>query len=84
MLGVICSKYGNATASKGLTITTSRDRKSIATDLRSRIQFAVDYKLVGIFIGYSKGMINYTSGVIGGKQESYARLIRFGFTCKIN
>jgi hypothetical protein len=77
------TEKGKATASNGITYSTLVDRKTINQDLRQRIQLSVDYNKVGVFLGYSYGVLNYKSGYLGGINESYARIIRFGFTYQI-
>lgn len=74
---------GKATALNGIKYETSVDRKTIKSDIRPRIQLATDYKKIGIYIGYSFGLANYKSGYIGGTNECYARLLRFGLTYQI-
>lgn len=74
---------GNATATNGTKYTTEVERKSIKTDIRPRIQFSVSYQKVGVYFGYSYGLANYKEGYIGGVNECYARLIRFGLVYQI-
>ena len=77
------TEKGNATATNGTKYTTSVDRKTINTDIRPRIQFSADYQKIGVYVGYSYGLTNYKSGYIGGTNECYARLVRFGLTYRI-
>ncbi len=74
---------GKATTTDGEKFTTSIDRKTINTDIRPRFQVSTNYKKMGAYVGYSLGMANYKSGYIGGINECYARLIRFGLTYQI-
>ncbi len=74
---------GNATAINGTKYETSVDRKTIKWDIRPRIQISVDYKKLGLYIGYSFGLSNYMSGYIGGTNEAYSRIFRFGMTYQI-
>lgn len=74
---------GNATATNGNKYATEVDRKTIKTDIRPRIQVSVNYQKAGIYFGYSYGLINYMEGYIGGINESYSRLFRFGLTYQI-
>lgn len=69
---------GEATTSSGTKYTTSVDRKTIKVDVRPRVQLAASYKRAGVYVGYSYGLANYMSGFVGGVNESYARMIRFG------
>jgi hypothetical protein len=71
---------GSATATNGVTYETSRDRKTISMDIRPRLQLSADYKRFGVYVGYSFGLANYKSGYIGGTNECYSRLLRFGVT----
>ncbi len=74
---------GNATAENGMKYTTSVNRKTIKTDIRPGMQLSGSYKKIGIYAGYSYGLRNYMSGYIGGINECYARLLRFGITYQI-
>jgi hypothetical protein len=78
------TERGSATAADGKKFTTLVDRKTINKDIRPRIEFSANYKKYGCYIGYSYGFANYQSGYIGGVNECYAHLIRFGLTYKIN
>jgi hypothetical protein len=71
---------GNATDANGLEYTTLRDRKTISTDPRPRIQLNAKRSQFGIYVGYSQGEINYKDGYVGGVNECNSRLIRFGLT----
>ncbi|MEI6586484.1 MAG: hypothetical protein WCL56_10370 [Sediminibacterium sp.] len=77
------TEKGDAIATNGIKYTTSVNRKTLSTDIRPRIQLAVDYYKAGIFLGYSYGLANYKTGYTGGKNECYSRLIRFGLTYRI-
>lgn len=59
---------------------TQRDRKTISTDLRSRIQANVNRGKYGVYVGCSTGLRNYKSDFVGGVNEAYSRLVRFGVT----
>lgn len=80
---VKAEEHGTATAANGVKYSTSVDRKTIKSDFRPRIQIAADYKKIGAYIGYSFGLANYKSGYIGGINECYARLLRFGLTYRL-
>lgn len=71
---------GEASTSTGQEYKTSVDRKTLNNDLRIRFQIALNYKKFGTFAGYSFGLKNYKSGYIGGTNECYSRMIRFGIT----
>jgi hypothetical protein len=71
---------GSADASNGLTYKTSGARKTKTTDIRPRMQLSADYKKFGAYVGYSVGQVNYKSGYVGGTNESYSRILRFGVT----
>jgi hypothetical protein len=75
---------GEARATNGMNYTTSMDRKDISFDIRPRIQFSTDYKKIGIYIGYSFGLINYMMFYKSDAvNEVYSRIIRFGITYQI-
>jgi hypothetical protein len=69
---------GKAYASNGETFTTSRDRKTIAMDVRPRLQLSAAIHKTAVYVGYSYGLINYMSGYVGGVNNSYSRLLRVG------
>lgn len=76
---------GTATDSNGNRYSTSRDSKTVKTDIRPGIQFAAYYHRLGLYAGYSSGLVNYMMYEKGDALwESYARLIRFGVTYRIN
>lgn len=74
---------GSADATNGLTYKTTVDRKTIKTDVRPRIQLAANYNRFGVYMGYSFGWANYKTGYVGGVNESYARIFRFGATYRL-
>lgn len=73
---------GNATAN-GTHYRTSVDRTTIRTDVRPRIQVSVQYARVGLYVGYSQGLVNYLSGYVGGINQSYGRVVRFGLSYQV-
>lgn len=76
-------EIGNATDADGIEYSTSLDRKTIKYDFRPRIQISTDYKKFGLYLGYSVGLPNYLEDYIGGVNEAYSRIIRFGITYKL-
>src|SRR5690606_23825139 len=52
-------------------IETSVDRKEIKTDFRPRLQLSTDFDRIGLYVGYSHGLINYKENSIGGKSSAY-------------
>lgn len=62
---------------------TSKERKTIEFDFRPRIQVGIQKHKIEGYIGYSKGMINYKSGFVGGTNEVYSEMIRVGLTYKL-
>lgn len=80
---ISAKEYGRATATNDIKYSTSVDRKTIRSDIRSRVQIAADYKKIGAYIGYSFGLANYKSGYVGGTNECYARIFRFGLTYRL-
>lgn len=67
-VGIIlkATENGEAETTNGTSITTSRDRKNLKTDLRPRLQLAANYEKFSLYAGYSHGLSNYLSGYIGG------------------
>ncbi|MBE7173481.1 MAG: outer membrane beta-barrel protein [Williamsia sp.] len=78
------NEKGKATATDGKVYKTSLDRKNITTDARPRLQFSSNYKNYGFYVGYSFGLVNFKSGYIGGINECYSRIFRFGVTYLIH
>lgn len=74
---------GDATDENGNNYTTSVDRKTISTDFRPRIQVSTDYKKFGIYLGYSFGLLNYMDGYVGGTNNAYSKIFRFGITYQV-
>lgn len=74
---------GDAADASGNKYTTSRDRKTISTDFRPRIQISTDYKKFGVYLGYSFGLRNYKEGYVGGTNEAYSKIFRFGVTYQV-
>jgi hypothetical protein len=74
---------GEAQASNGATYTSSWDRKTISVDFRPRLQVSVGYHKTAVYIGYSDGLMNYMAGYIGGINDAYSRILRFGLQYKI-
>lgn len=78
------TEKGKATTASGTTYTTDRDRKTLRTDIRPRVQLTTNYKKVGVYVGYSYGLSNYMEGYIGGGPwETHSRLTRFGLSYRI-
>ena len=77
------TEKGNAVTADGKEYTTSLDRKTISTDIRPRFLVSMNYKKMGAYLGYSLGLANYKSSYVGGTNECYARLFRFGLTYQI-
>ena len=77
------SEKGNAKAENGTIYITALDRKTINLDIRPRIQLSAGYQKWGFYIGYSYGLTNYTAAYVGGTNECYGRLARFGLTYRV-
>ncbi|HRI33521.1 MAG TPA: hypothetical protein PLD02_07185 [Saprospiraceae bacterium] len=66
----------------GIKDSNSKDRSTIRFDFRPRIQATFNYKKYGLYAAYSNGLVNYQSGYVGGINECYSRIIRFGLNYK--
>jgi hypothetical protein len=77
------TEKGKATMSDGTVYATNVDRKTITTDIRPRIQLSANYERVGVYIGYSLGLRNYLVDYVGGTNECYSRIIRFGLSYRL-
>lgn len=64
-------------------IETSRDRTTLKTDLRPRIQLSTDFGKAGFYVGYAHGLRNYTANLVGLTVETYSRIWRFGATYRL-
>lgn len=74
---------GKAKAKDGSVYTTSVENKHIDWDFRPRMQLTANYNRVGIYAGYSYGLINYTGGYACGSSEVFSRVIRLGLLYKL-
>ena len=74
------NERAKAATPNGTKYTTLEDRKTIDVDFRPRIQLSTYCGKFGLYAGYSYGLANYKSGYVGGVNECYARVIRFGVT----
>lgn len=77
------TEKGNATSVTGTEYSTNVNRKNITTDLRPRVQLSAHYRKTGIYLGYSLGLYNYQSGIIGGSNDCYSRMLRFGVAYRL-
>ncbi len=66
--------------SPGNNITGSMDRSKPNLDFRPRIEMVNYYKKVGLSIGYSYGLTNYTPEMDGANMENQARYFRLGLS----
>jgi len=74
---------GSAKNELGVRYTSSKNRSTIRFDFRPRIQACFNYKKYDLFAAYSNGLVNYQSGYVGGINECYSRIFRFGLTYKL-
>ena len=83
---------GNATISNGGRITVfDRTTPNVWFDFRPRVQLAANYKKLGLYVGYSYGLVDYTmwskaptnQDGSNTSADAYARLLRFGVTYRI-
>ncbi|MEO7991714.1 MAG: hypothetical protein ABI663_19330 [Chryseolinea sp.] len=72
-------KY-DITTTQGDNITGSVERNKPNLDFRSRIEMVNYYKKVGFSIGYSYGLTNYTSGLVGADRVNQSRYFRLGLS----
>ena len=77
------------TTEKGIAKTTerdyetNRDRGTINLDVRPRFQIGISKNKYGGYIGFSKGLVNYKTGFVGGTNETFINYIRFGLTYQL-
>ena len=78
------TEIGNATTTDGISYSTSVNRNLINFDFRPRIQLIFNYKKLGLYVGYSYGLINYMMQYKGDAiNQVFSRLFRFGVTYQI-
>jgi hypothetical protein len=77
------NEKGSAIGSNDALYETTRNRSTIDFDIRPRIQLTVNYHKSGIYLGYASGSANYKSGYVGGINETYGNLIRFGVSYRL-
>lgn len=78
------NEKGRAIDNDGIIYTTARDRKTINVDFHTNTQFWVYYRKIGFSLCLSQGFINYRAGFLGGTNECYARVIRFGLVYRLS
>jgi hypothetical protein len=78
------NEKGRAVDSDGIIYTTARDRKTINVDFHTNTQFCVYYRKIGFSLVFAQGFRNYRAGFLGGTNECYARLLRFGLAYRLN
>lgn len=75
---------GKATDENGTRYTTRMSRNDITFDFRPRIQLTVNWNRIGVYAGYSYGLINYKMNYYSDSDtQVYARLIRFGISFRL-
>lgn len=77
------NEKGEAIGTDGVKYSASINRKTISKDYRSRIQISSAYKNFGVYLGYCVGIANYKEDYVGGINEAYSKIIRFGMTYQI-
>ncbi len=81
---VVSREKGEATTNNDIVIETDRERNGFDTDYRLRSSLTIYYKKWGISTGYSYGLSNYSSDLVGANnREQYSRFLRFGVTYRI-
>ncbi len=79
---LLAYERGSAKSEFGTKYKTSKNRSTIRFDFRPRIQATFNYKKYGLYAAYSNGLVNYQSGYVGGINECYSSIIRFGLNYK--
>lgn len=74
---------GHATSIYGGWLSTLRNRKTIDQDIRPRIQLEMLFKKMGVYLGYSRGMVNYRDDTFHAPPPCYSQVIRFGASYRI-
>ena len=74
---------GKATDVTGEKYQVSTERNNIKFDVRPRLQISAYHARLGVYGGYSYGLVNYRSGWVGGTNQCHAELIRFGLLYKL-
>ncbi len=63
--------------------TTNINLKTINFDFRPRIQISLDFNRVGVYLGYSHGLISHSTEDDKINNDVKSRFIRFGLTGKL-
>ncbi len=82
-IGLSSKENYSLTTSQGQEISGSNERKIPNIDLRPRIEFINYYKKIGLSVGYSYGLTNYQSGLVGGDREAKGRYFRLGLIYRL-
>ena len=80
---IFAYERGSTKSEFGNKYKTSKNRSTIRFDFRPRIQSTIQYKKYGLYAAYSIGLVNYKSDYVGGVNECYSRMFRFGLTYKL-
>jgi hypothetical protein len=82
-MGLSSKEKYSFTSNQGYKITGTNKAELPNLDLRPRIEIINYYKNFGLSVGYSYGLKNYQSGLIGGDREARARYLRFGLNYRL-
>lgn len=74
---------GSITDVNGRKYETSLDRKTIKADVRPSVRVAVSHGKVGVYAGYSIGLIGYLTGYTGSENDVHSRMFRFGLSYRV-
>ncbi len=80
---LLAYERGSTKSEFGNKYKTSKNRSTIRFDFRPRIQATFNYRKYGLYGAYSNGLVNYQSSYVGGINECYSRMFRFGLTYKL-
>lgn len=65
------------------TVSIDEEEVRQAMDIRPRLQVNADLGSLGLFAGYSLGLSNWTSGMLGPSRNTYSRYFRLGLSYKL-
>jgi hypothetical protein len=82
-IGISSKEHYNLTTSQGDQISGTNEKEEPPIDFRPRLDVVNYYKNFGLSIGYSYGLTNYQSDLIGADKEVYARYLRFGICYRL-
>lgn len=77
------NERGKITGSDGTKYTAVGGDNFGGIDFRPRLQVSAGYKKMGIYAGYSRGLMNYKHSYPENPNKAYSRMFRFGLSYRL-